>query len=581
MYENFFGLKQIPFSITPNPRFLFPSHRHKEALAHLFYSFQGNNGFVLLTGEVGTGKTTLSRCLLEQTPGFVDTALIFNPKLSAHELIASICDELKIAYPPETTSIKQLYDALNHHLIRAHIEGRTTVLIIDEAQNLTIELLEQIRLLTNLENSLRKLLTIILIGQPELNKLLERPELRQLAQRITARYHITPLTAYETIQYIQYRLVQAGATQPVFTESAMRLIHRCSRGVPRIINKICDRAMLGAYSLGKHLIDRRIIRRSAKELGHLPAFPVIEPLLAGGVLIGSVLVLLLFLPHPITMPWSKSGDPIANAYRIANLWFQTTLSRQPIAVSSKQIQQGMQPAATSSSPSTTSTTSTTSTVPVMDAGRDALFVNNNLEKLFLDVNNPATLENAFSAMLALWDVKNLAKKSVNECKQLVSHGLSCLFLYGNWQQMQLLNAPAIVGLVDAVPPRYAVISALTPHGITFEFPGQRYTLPLTQLDRSRLVPFLVFWKFESQQGKILQEGVIKESVIALRKQLERIQGETIPSEYPELFDGVLKLALQKFQIKTYLHPDGVLGPMTAITLDAMDRSANKTAPRLH
>ena len=210
MYVSHFGPSETPFSITPDPRFLYMSVRHREALAHLFYGVSGGGGFVQLTGEVGTGKTTLSRYLLEQLPPDIDVALILNPKLTALELLASVCDELRIAYPPGTTSLKVLVDALYRHLLGAHSRARRTVLVIDEAQNLTAEVLEQIRLLTNLETAREKLLQIILIGQPELSQLLERPELRQLAQRVTARYHLLPFPRAETRGYILHRMEVGG-----------------------------------------------------------------------------------------------------------------------------------------------------------------------------------------------------------------------------------------------------------------------------------------------------------------------------------------------------------------------------------
>jgi len=198
MYLSHFGLREPPFSITPDPRFLYMSARHREALAHLVYGVGEHGGFVQLSGEVGTGKTSVCRCLLEQLPSQVDVALVLNPRLSPVELLAAVCDELRIAYPAGTTSPKELVDRLYRHLLEAHSRGRRTVLIVDEAQNLAPEVLEEVRLLTNLETTREKLLQVILIGQPELAALLEQPKLRQLAQRVTARYHLEPLSRAET-----------------------------------------------------------------------------------------------------------------------------------------------------------------------------------------------------------------------------------------------------------------------------------------------------------------------------------------------------------------------------------------------
>ena len=265
MYTEYFRLSEPPFSLTPDPRYLFMSERHREGLAHLFYGVQQPGGFVQLTGEVGSGKTTLSRCLVRRLPPETDIALILNPQLTVIELLATVCDELRIPYPAEAASNKVLIDALNKHLLEAHALGRRTVLIIDEAQNLHSDVLEQIRLLTNLETSQEKLLQIILIGQPELLSILKRKKLRQLAQRITARYHLLALSRRETDAYIQHRLLVAGRRDPLFTGPAMRRIYRLSGGVPRLINIICDRALLGAYAEEKGRITSSIVRRACRE----------------------------------------------------------------------------------------------------------------------------------------------------------------------------------------------------------------------------------------------------------------------------------------------------------------------------
>ena len=273
LYQNYFGIGEDPFAITPNPRYLFLSQRHQEALAHLLFGVRQGSGFVLLTGEVGTGKTTLCRSLVERVPGTVDLALILNPRQSPGELLASICDELGVAYPAGTGSLKVLVDALNAHLLASHVQGRQTVVIIDEAQNLAPEVLEQIRLLTNLETADEKLLQIILVGQPELRDLLGRRELRQLAQRITARYHLGPLSAAETVAYVNHRLKVAGVRQRLFSNAAMRAVCRRSGGVPRLVNIICQRALLGAYAEQKELVTAHMVKRAAREAMGAPAGP--------------------------------------------------------------------------------------------------------------------------------------------------------------------------------------------------------------------------------------------------------------------------------------------------------------------
>ena len=268
MYYKYFGLVESPFSISVNPRYLFMSPRHRDALAHLLYGVGSGGGFILLTGEVGTGKTTINRALLEQLPENVDLAIVLNPALSAVELLATVCDELAIEYPTSDHSLKDLTDALHRFLLNNHQAGRKTVLMIDEAQHLDFDVLEQIRLLTNLETDSEKLLQIILIGQPELTEKLGRPELRQLNQRITARYNLEALSLEETNAYIRHRLQVAGlpSGRELFAGHVVRAIHKRAEGIPRQINLLCDRALLGAYGRKMDRVNRRHVAAAAQEV---------------------------------------------------------------------------------------------------------------------------------------------------------------------------------------------------------------------------------------------------------------------------------------------------------------------------
>ncbi len=282
MYQQFYNFTALPFALAPDPHFMYMSENHKEGLAHLLYGIEHGGGFSALTGEVGTGKTTLCYFLLEHLSDDIDIALVFNPKLNTLELLASICDELQITYDKNQLSLKSLIDNLNTHLLASHAKGKQTVLIIDESQNLSLDVLEQIRLLTNLETTKTKLLQIILVGQPELNQLLKKPELRQLNQRITARYHLSPLSYLETKQYINHRLVSSGGAIDIFTPAAIKRIFKLSRGIPRLINIICDKALLGAYSTGIHPITTKIVNQAAREVHISPDYSIRDFLLGQG-----------------------------------------------------------------------------------------------------------------------------------------------------------------------------------------------------------------------------------------------------------------------------------------------------------
>ncbi|MCW8106937.1 AAA family ATPase [Alteromonas ponticola] len=266
MYLNYFGLTDNPFSIAPNPDYLYMSPRHKEALAHLTFGLRESGGFVMLTGEVGTGKTTVSRKLLQQLPDHTQVAMILNPTLSAIELLATVCDELGIECDPDKASLKYFTDRILAKLADNHHAGFNTVLMIDEAQHLLPEVLEQLRLLTNLETNREKLLKVVLIGQPELQQLLKRPELRQLSQRITARYHLLPLNAGEVSAYVAHRLNVAQGDINLFSKATLKAIHRITAGIPRVINLLCDRALMLSYTKHHAVVKKPIFLAAAKQI---------------------------------------------------------------------------------------------------------------------------------------------------------------------------------------------------------------------------------------------------------------------------------------------------------------------------
>ena len=317
MYLEHYGLREPPFSITPDPRFVFLSERHRDALAHLLFGIGqgGSGGFVQLTGEVGTGKTTLCRLLLEQLPENVRIALVLNPRLDPVELMETVCEELRIDLAGRRGSLKALVDALNHYLLDAYAEGLRVVLIIDEAQDLSVDALEQVRLLTNLETPTQKLLQVLLLGQPELRDVLARDDLRQLAQRITARYHLTPLDEAETDAYLRHRWAVAGGHGFPFTRLAVREIHARSGGVPRLVNIVAERALLGGYAQDRTQIGEKDVERAAREALAPRLSRVPKPRVATIAALAIVLIAVTLWLWPRQMPGTQAWMSIAPVLR--------------------------------------------------------------------------------------------------------------------------------------------------------------------------------------------------------------------------------------------------------------------------
>ncbi|HEX6639423.1 MAG TPA: AAA family ATPase, partial [Steroidobacteraceae bacterium] len=399
MYASFFGLNEKPFSITPDPRYLFLSERHAEALAHLVYGINEAGGFIQLTGEVGTGKTTVVRSLLTQAPRHAEIALILNPRMTPAEFLLAICEELGLAVPPASTaSLKDLVDLLSRHLLKAHADGKRIVLVVDEAQNLSVEVLEQVRLLTNLETETQKLLQITLIGQPELRELLGRTELRQLAQRITGRYHLDPLSGDEAGAYVRHRLRVAGATREIFTNGGLREIQRLSGGVPRLINIISDRALLGAFTEDRHLVGGRVVRRAAGEV------------------FGRNI-------QPRWLPWTLGAAATAVAVASVALfvpqWRESVRSTDAVAATP-----APQPAAPAPEP----------VAPPPPAP--------SLDELLAQYPGETDPDNAFNKLFALWGMRYVAG-STDPCSQALQSGLECLTQRGSLAQLRLFNRPAV------------------------------------------------------------------------------------------------------------------------------------------
>jgi general secretion pathway protein A len=574
MYAAHFGLSEPPFAITPDPRYLYMSEAHREALAHLLYGIGEGGGFVQLTGEVGTGKTTLCRCLLEQLPPRVDVAFVLNPKVTDLELLTTICEELRLPLDAGATSRKHLVDALHHHLLDAHRQGRRTVLIIDEAQDLAPDVLEQIRLLTNLETSTEKLLQIILIGQPELIPLLEREDLRQVAQRVTARYHLLPVGRHDTRAYILHRLAIAGQKEPIFTEAAMREVHKAARGIPRLINSICDRALLGAFTQDRRQVDTATVRRAAREvLGATPR------LLSFGsrrsVVAASLVAVALLVGVPVLL--ARGPAPSSRGSRLLSWLHRSTEvpapdRAAPRASSAARLADGAtsQSRAPEALPAALASPSEPRGAPTPAPSLAALLANPALR---------AEIQSAFRNLYALWGIDFDGGGSTLGCERALDEGLRCLFKTGTWTKLRRYDLPAILELSSPLGGRrYATVVALGPDRATVDVGGQAHTFTLSEIDRSWEGAFVLLWKPPRIGASSIKPGAQGKDVDWVRERLGAVDGIPATRGSSDVFDGALKARVVAFQRARSLIPDGIVGEETLIQLSTAQPDPG--APRL-
>ncbi len=525
MYMSFFGLAEKPFAITPDPRYLYLSERHAEALAHLLYGIDNAGGFVQLTGEVGTGKTTTVRSLLAELPAHADVALILNPRVTPEEFLLAICDELHVALEPaERVSIKAIVDRLNVFLLDAHARGRRVVLIVDEAQQLSADVLEQVRLLTNLETATQKLLQIILVGQPELREVLARNDLRQLAQRITGRYHLDPLSRQESAAYVRHRLKVAGASGEIFSGRALAELHRLARGVPRLINVIADRALLGAYTREQHRVTPPLVRSAAREVDGRDATRRGVPWLVGGAALAAAL-LVAFALHALYRVESAAGRPAP----------ASTASTRPGP-----------PAAAPVAPPASEAVATFLAAHANQTGTDA----------------------AFGRLFALWSGAFQAG-GARPCEQAAAQGLECLADKGSLAQLKLFNRPAIVSLTtpDGVE-HQVVVAALDERHARLEAGSAVLDADLLDLERYWLGDFLLLWRPPLPLAKLLRPGMRGPEVRWLRQGLASAHGEPSPTG-SDLYDQDLARRVEEFQRGHRLTVDGIAGEQTQVVLDAL------------
>jgi general secretion pathway protein A len=549
MYLRYFGLQQAPFSIAPDPHYLFMSERHREALAHLLYGVRGGSGgFVVLTGEIGAGKTTVCRALLEQIPKRCNVAYIFNPKLTVEELLRTVCQEFRIPVQRAQAgapSVKDYVDALTEYLLRTHAVGQNNVLIIDEAQNLSADVLEQLRLLTNLETAERKLLQIVLIGQPELRAMLARPQLAQLAQRVVARYHLGALSPADTERYIRHRLAVAGMTGAIpFDRAALRRIQLHSRGIPRRINLLADRALLGAYATGKTVVDAAIVDKAAREVFHAADFAARRrarleraAVLGVGLAAGVALFGLAVLAGGIGL-----GGPPAVAGSASDKT-PAPVTEVPIAVAAAA------PVGARNAPEA-------KTLANVATEFEALLGNE---------------REAWRELAAAW---RLAPGEGDVCQAVRRQQLQC-YKSGTATLglIRQLDRPGILTLRDGRNRTvYAVLVGLGKDDATLRAGGRAITVSLHALADYWRGEFATFWRTPPGYEGTIGDGSGGPMAQWLAAQLAALRGETQGTPA-----AALRARIYAFQMAQGLTPDGIAGP---VTLMALNRALGVDEPRL-
>jgi general secretion pathway protein A len=540
VYKEYFHLTENPFSIAPDPRFLFMSERHCEAMAHLMYGVKGEGGIVLLTGEVGTGKTTICRSLIEVLPDGIDVAFVLNPKMNAVELLQTICEEFHIDVAHATPGIKAYIDALNTKLLANHALGHRAILIVDEAQNLSTEVLEQLRLLTNLETNTRKLLQIFLIGQPELQTMLSQPEMRQVSQRVVARFKLTHLNPSEVSTYVAHRLRIAGASPLIFPATLVNEIYRASGGVPRLINLICDRALLGTYVQGKEQVSRPILRHAIQEV-----LPPKRRMIGQRAVIAGISVLC-------------AAAAIVIYTRLAG----TDFSLAPTWLARMSSHTAPVPAATIIPDSqATPASAAVVTTPLQPP-------------LWQDRSGSEPL--AYQALFKLYGVDIDINSKTSPCQQAESLGMRCFDAQGGLSDLMQLDQPVLLKLLSAEGMEYAAtLTALDHQTATLSVNGKEQHVLLSELAQSWFGLYVAAWRTPPGFNGLLGVSQRGTGVIWLRQTLSAIDG--IPDNGSDFYDAALEKRVRAFQLADGIQPDGQVGPLTVIRLNVRHGNA---VPRL-
>jgi len=549
MYLRYFGLDETPFSITPDPAFVFLSARHRDALAHLMYGIGqgGSGGFVQLTGEVGTGKTTLCRCLLEQIPEGTHIALLLNPLVTPRELLAAISEELGIDISDSIDSSRLLVDGLNRYLLDAHALGERVVVVIDEAQNLSPEALEQVRLLTNLETSKEKLLQIVLLGQPELRDLLQRRNLRQLAQRITARFHLSPLGPKDTHLYIRHRMQIAGAQRNPFRRGAMNALYQRSQGIPRLINIIADRSLLAAFAKERMDVTAAMVHDAANEvqLGERQVKSVLWPKLLAAFATLVVVIVAIAYFSGIRFPSEAASVQVSDT-ALAVVEQDPVQGNEPLQEQEEDLLQ----------------TPSVVALPVPEPEPEIIPPQQELPTT-LDTD---WLENhqkvVWQGLADIWDRPADAFAIQAACNGNNSLGYACLRNQGNWSRIKRLGLPVVLVLQEESI-SYVLLQGMDDNRLLVGTVDQMVTVSKLAVETGWLGTYLVAWPQAPGWPPFIGRGNTGPAVDTIMEMATRVD---VPYHGEQVFDAAFELWLKTFQLRSGLEADGIVGRNTLLHL---------------